>query len=96
MAAGADRLWQNITSVAGPHVDATPVGRKSVLPVVFTLIQQWEIHSRGTVKGILSSHAFLAKNQRWDREGDCLKGVTIEGSGKQKPGSLEDFSPHTS
>lgn len=76
---------------AGPHVDATPAGRKSALPVVFTLIQQWEIHSRGTVKGILSSHAVFAKSQRWGRGGDCLKGVTIAGSGKQKYGSLKTF-----
>lgn len=46
---------------------------------------------QGNCEGMLSSHAFLAKNQRWDREGDCLKGVTIEGSGKQTHGNLKTF-----
>jgi len=79
--------------LVGPHIDATPATDEvSLAYMIFTLIQQWEIHSKGTVKWILSSHACFSKSRRWNREGDCLKEVTIEGSGKQKHGrKSEDF-----
>lgn len=60
--------------------------------MIFTLIQQWEITLQGNCEMDPFSPCCFSKSQRRNREGDCLKGVTIEGSGTQKHGSRKTFN----
>lgn len=78
--------------LAGPQTDATPAADGSLFRYDFYLNSAVGNTLQGNCEMDPFSPCCFSKSQRRNREGDCLKGVTIEGSGTQKHGSRKTFN----